>query len=147
MKDKTRKKVTKNLINSSNENKQYKCYSCDYSFRNKRGLKIHLSNKHTKPVEPATLGLNQFSQHVTSPEKADKFFESNSTDKFSEPFDEVSVNISAQNCSYNLSNKPEPENNYHRREDSMQRLHQYRASFNLSSSLVDRLQSIENDER
>ena len=86
-------------------------------------------------------------KHAVNLEKVDKVFQSNCSDDISEPLNEVSVNISDQNHSYNLSNKPEPENNYHRSEDFMQRLHQYRASFNLSSSLVDRLQSIENDER
>ena len=122
------KEVTKNLIKSSNETKQYKCDLCDYSFGNKRGLKIHLSRKHTKPVDPATLGLNQFTQHATSPEETYKVSQSNCSDEISEPLEEVSVNFS------------EFQNMYF--EDFMQELHQ---SFNRFDSLVDCLQSKENN--
>ena len=127
------KEVTKNPIKSSNETKQYKCDLCDYSFGNKRGLKIHLSRKHTKPVDPATLGLNQFTQHATSPEETDKVSESTCSDEISEPLEEVSVNFSED------QNLFDPDQYF---EDFMQELHQ---SFNRFDSLVDRLQSKKNN--
>ena len=127
------KEVTKNLIKSSNETKQYKCDLCDYSFGNKRGLKIHLSRKHTKPVDPATLGLNQFTQHATSPEETDKVSESTCSDEISEPLEEVSVNFSED------QNLFDPDQYF---EDFKQELHQ---SFNRFDSLVDRLQSKKNN--
>ena len=70
----------------------------DYSFGNKRGLKIHMSKKY---IWTATLGLNQ---HAVNPEKVNKDYKSNCSDDISEPLNEVSVNISDQNLSFNFSN-------------------------------------------
>ena len=47
--------------------------------------------------------MKEDTQHAVNLEKVDKVFESNCSDDISEPLNEVSVNISDQNHSYNLS--------------------------------------------